>query len=211
MNLSSKTFSDGQRMPKRCAFGIPADDGPMQLGPNRNPHLAWSDVPDGAASLVLICVDPDAPSVADDVNVAGRSIPEDLPRADFTHWSMVDIDPRSSAIEEGSCSFEVTVGGKSAPPGPAGCRQGPNDYTGFLASDPDLKGAYSGYDGPCPPWNDERLHHYRFTLYALDVACCEVSGNFSVADIKAAIAGHVLAEASITGTYTLNPKLATPG
>ena len=31
-------------------------------------------------------------------------------------------------------------------------------------------GDYYGYDGPCPPWNDELVHRYVFTLYALDVA-----------------------------------------
>ena len=30
-------------------------------------------------------------------------------------------------------------------------------------------GDYYGYDGPCPPWNDELVHRYVFTLYALDV------------------------------------------
>jgi Raf kinase inhibitor-like YbhB/YbcL family protein len=71
-----------------------------------------------------------------------------------------------------------------------------------------MKGDYHGYDGPCPPWNDEILHHYVFTLYALDVARCAVEGRFTGADARAAIAGHVLAEAKLTGTYSLNPALA---
>jgi phosphatidylethanolamine-binding protein (PEBP) family uncharacterized protein len=27
---------------------------------------------------------------------------------------------------------------------------------------------YGGYDAPCPPWNDARLHHYHFIVYAID-------------------------------------------
>lgn len=52
------------------------------------------------------------------------------------------------------------------------------------------------------------MHHYVFTLYALDVARCAVEGRFTGPDVRAAIAGHVLAEAKLTGTYSLNPALA---
>jgi Raf kinase inhibitor-like YbhB/YbcL family protein len=71
-----------------------------------------------------------------------------------------------------------------------------------------MKGDYHGYDGPCPPWNDEIVHHYVFTLYALDVARCTLDGRFTGQDVRAAIAGHVLAEARLTGTYSLNPEVA---
>ena len=70
-----------------------------------------------------------------------------------------------------------------------------------------MGGQYYGYDGPCPPWNDERLHHYRFTLYATDLARCPVDGAFGCADVQQALQGHILDEASITGSYTLNPAL----
>ena len=67
-----------------------------------------------------------------------------------------------------------------------------------------MEGDYFGYDGPCPPWNDERLHHYNFTLYATDLAVCPVPDRFTDAEIRQAIDGHVLAEASLTGTDSLN-------
>lgn len=35
-----------------------------------------------------------------------------------------------------------------------------------------------------------------------------VQGNFSGAEVRAALAGNILAEASITGVYSLNPVLA---
>jgi phosphatidylethanolamine-binding protein (PEBP) family uncharacterized protein len=47
-----------------------------------------------------------------------------------------------------------------------------------------------------------------FTLYALDLERVAVDGKFTGPDVRKAIEGHVLAQASITGTYTLNPRLA---
>jgi phosphatidylethanolamine-binding protein (PEBP) family uncharacterized protein len=70
-----------------------------------------------------------------------------------------------------------------------------------------MAGDYFGYDGPCPPWNDSIVHHYTFTLYALDVARCPVEGKFTGPEALAAIAGHILDQASITCTYSLNPAL----
>jgi Raf kinase inhibitor-like YbhB/YbcL family protein len=69
-----------------------------------------------------------------------------------------------------------------------------------------MRGNYFGYDGPCPPWNDERPHRYVFTLYALDIPRLPVEGTFDKHAALAAMRDHVLAEASITGLYTLNPN-----
>ena len=134
-------------------------------------------------------------------------MPADLPRTDFFHWVMVDIAPTVSEIAAGSASDGVTARGKRNPGGPQGSRQGINDYTGWFAGDPDMDGRYFGYDGPCPPWNDVRLHHYHFVLYATDLERCAVDGEFTGSQVREAIAKHVLAEARLTGTYTLNPAV----
>jgi hypothetical protein len=76
---------------------------------------------------------------------------------------------RSPPIERGEFSTGVTARGKPGPHAPRDARQGINDYTGWFAGDKDMAGNYFGYDGPCPPWNDEIAHRYVFTLYALDV------------------------------------------
>jgi len=146
--------------------------------------------------------------VGDDVNQEGRMVLFDVPRVDFYHWVLVDIPADCTEIAAGAYSNGVTARGKSGPDAPYGTRQGINDYTGWFAQDPDMAGDYYGYDGPCPPWNDARMHHYVFTLYALDVPRLEVAGRFTGQDVRKAIAGHILAQASITGTYTLNPALA---
>lgn len=207
MNLTTTAFRDGERIPDEFCFGNPADEGHMTLGANRNPDLTWANLPEGTRSLVLLCVDVDVPSKADDVNQEGRTIPADLPRVDFYHWVMVDIPPGTDGIPAGSCSDGVTPKGKKEPAGPDGARQGLNDYTSFMAGNPDMAGEYFGYDGPCPPWNDELLHHYHFVLYATDLARVPVEGKFTGQDVMAALAGHILAESRVVGTYTLNPDV----
>ena len=207
MLLRSTTFEKNQRIPERCAFGVPDEASHMRLGENRNPQLQWNDIPDGTKSLVLLCVDPDMPSVLDDFNQEGRSISASLPRVDFYHWAMVDIPAGDGSVVEGECSDGIVAGGKPNPAGPPGCRQGINDYTGFMASDPEMKGDYYGYEGPCPPWNDEIVHHYHFVLYATDLKKCPVDDRFTGADVQKAIEGHVLAEARLIGVYWLNPSI----
>ncbi|THF66115.1 YbhB/YbcL family Raf kinase inhibitor-like protein [Pseudothauera nasutitermitis] len=207
MILTTQSFADGARIPGEFAFCIPAAEGHVCLGANRNPQLAWTDVPADTRSFVLICHDPDVPSKGDDVNQEGRTVPASLPRVDFFHWVLVDLPANLRGIAAGSFSSDVTPGGKTGPAAAHGTRQGINDYTAWFAGDEAMRGDYHGYDGPCPPWNDELLHHYVFTLYALDIPRCPVEGKFGGADVRKAIEGHVLASASITGTYTLNPTL----
>ena len=207
MKLTSTSFEDGQRIPGDYAFCVPDPGSRVNLGPNRNPQLAWSELPMGTQSLALICHDPDVPSQPDDVNQEGRTIPASLARIDFFHWLLVDLDPHSGEINAGEFSDGVTPRGKSGPPGPRGTRQGINDYTAWFASTDEMKGDYYGYDGPCPPWNDTIPHHYVFTLYALDVPQLGVSGTFRGADVLNAMKGHGLGEAKLTGVYSLNPEV----
>lgn len=207
MKLTSESFGNNQRIPAEFAFCAPDPKTHATLSKNLNPQLAWSDLPKGTQSLVLICHDYDVPSKGDDVNQEGKTIPASLPRVDFYHWVLVDLDPQGGPIKAGEFSSGVTPRGKKGPEGPRGARQGVNDYTMWFASDKDMSGNYFGYDGPCPPWNDTIPHHYVFTLYALDVAKCGVSGTFKGPDVLAAIRGHVLGQAALTGVYSLNPAV----
>ena len=206
MKLWSSDFADGEPIPGEFAFGIPDADQHMAFGPNRNPHLAWSGVPDGTRSLAITCHDRDVPTKPDDVNVEGREVPADLPRTDFFHWLLADLSPEVTEIGAGACSDGVTPGGK-ADHSPFGCRQGINDYTAWFGDDPEMGGAYFGYDGPCPPWNDSLVHHYVFTVFALDVEHLDVASGYRGDAAREAMEGHVLDAASITGTYALNPRL----
>ena len=205
MQLRSNSFAHGAPIPSGCAFGCAGGTGqPIVHAGNRNPHLAWDGLPAGVESLALLCVDPDAPTDPDTVNRHDRTVPLQQPRGEFVHWVLVDVPPGLGEIAEGACSDGVAAGGKRQPPGPPGSRQGRNDYGGWFAGDPQMAGEYLGYDGPCPPFNDERVHRYQFRLYALDLARLSLPEAFGAEDVRRAIQGHVLAEAQLTGTYAIN-------
>jgi len=205
---------DGGSIHPAQAFAALGEGAQPALSSNRNPHLAWSEVPAGTESLVLLCIDGDAPTDGRDVNQPGRTLPFTLPRGDFFHWSLIDIPLSLKEIAEGALSSAVTPHGKPGPEVSLSAngetfqlRQGVNDYTGWFANDPAMAGDYYGYDGPCPPWNDLRLHHYIFRLYALDLPRLPLQGRFSCADVIAAIHGHIIDEAQMIGSYTLNSSL----
>ena len=208
MKLTSNSFSDGQSIPGTYSFCIPDPAHHVCLGSNKNPHLAWSDVPAGTRSFALICHDPDVPSRGDDVNQEGRTVPASLPRVDFFHWVLIDLPATVNSINEAEFSADVTPRGKPGPQAAHSSRQGINNYTDWFAGDNDMRGDYYGYDGPCPPWNDEILHHYVFTVYALDIDRLPLDGRFGGPEVRQAMQGHILGQASLTGTYTLNPAVA---
>jgi Raf kinase inhibitor-like YbhB/YbcL family protein len=209
MKLWSDSWINGERIPTRYAAGKPDAAAGVTFSDNISPHLAWSEVPKGTKSFALICHDFDVPSKGEDVNQADREVPVDLPRVDFFHWVMVDLPPTLSELREGQFSSGFTAHGK---PGPAVCalagtRHGLNDYTGWFAANPDMAGNYFGYDGPFPPFNDSLIHHYVFTVYALSSERAQVEGNFTGPEVRAAIYPYILAEATHSGTYTLNKRL----
>lgn len=207
MKLTSHSWANGERIPSRYAAGRLAPDGSVTFSENLNPHLAWTDLPPGTRSLVLVCHDFDVPSRGDDVNQPGREVPEDLARVDFFHWLLVDLPPMPSEIAEGEYSRGFTERGKPGPQALRGARQGLNDYTGWYAGDPQMSGKYYGYDGPFPPFNDSLVHHYVFTLYAVSVPRLPIEGDFSGEQVRAALAGVMLDAATHSGTYTLNRRL----
>ncbi len=209
MKLTSLSFSDMETIPERYAFGKIDAHSHVALADNFSPQFSWDDVPADTQSFVLICHDIDVPTKPDDVNIEGREVPDDLPRMPaYYHWVLIDLPGSLREIDEGEFSDGITPRGKGGPLAAMDARQGLNDYTMWFASDRDMSGEYFGYDGPCPPWNDSRVHHYVFTLYALSVPKLDIEGKFTGDDVRQAIQGKVLAETSITGLYTLNPRLA---
>ncbi len=207
MKLSTTAFSDATAIPPEYAFCKPDQAAHVAMSTNQNPDLTWADAPTGTQSFALLCHDPDVPSKGDDVNKEGRAVLATLPRVDFFHWVLIDLPRSTAAIARGAHSNGVTPRGKPGPSAPGGGRHGINDYTGWFASDAQMSGDYYGYDGPCPPWNDEIVHRYVFTIYALDLARLDVPARFTGNDARNAMRGQVLAEASLGGRYTLNPRV----
>lgn len=207
MKLTSNNFNNDEFIPVRHAFGRIDPTTHVALSDNINPQLHWDEVPAGTQSFVLICHDPDVPSQGDDVNQEGKTVPATLPRVDFFHWVLLDIPADCNSIAEGSHTSGITPRGKTGPEAPQGMRHGINDYTAWFAGDSDMEGDYYGYDGPCPPWNDELMHRYIFTVFALDLPQLEIEGPITGQKVHDAMAGHILDQASLTGLYTLNPDV----
>jgi Raf kinase inhibitor-like YbhB/YbcL family protein len=204
LKVESDSITHGERVPDGHAFGVPDGQGKAAAeGGNRSPHLRWAGHPDETASFAVVVYDPDVPADPSDVNQDGKTVPVEAERFDFTHWLLVDVSPEVTELPEGAGSTEIVAGGKPAGETEHGIT-GVNSYTDFLAGDPDMGGTYGGYDGPFPPWNDERLHHYHFVVYALDVPSLGLEGEFTLDDVRRAIEGHVLDEGELVATYTLH-------
>jgi Raf kinase inhibitor-like YbhB/YbcL family protein len=204
LTVESDSITHGERVPDEHSFGVPDGSGKAAAeGGNRSPHLRWAGAPEGTQSFAVIVHDPDVPADASDVNQEGKTLPEDLDRTDFAHWILVDIPADVTELPEGAGSDGIVVGGKPTGETDHGIT-GVNSYTDFLAGDPDMGGTYGNYDGPFPPWNDERLHHYHFTVYALDVPSLGLSGEFKLDDARQAMEGHILDQGELVATYTLH-------
>jgi len=112
--------------------------------------------------------------------------------AAFTHWGMYNVSPTATGLPENA--------------GVAGSKYGDqivNDY--FVGAE---------YDGPCPPPGVKPfVHHYVFTVYALDIVLHLPSpANFPAsaetlyqALIRAGRGHHILQSSSITGLYSTTP------
>lgn len=215
MRLWSDAWTNGEAIPERFCAGRLAAGGAVEFSDNLSPPLRWSDLPAQTQSLVLVCHDFDVPSRPADVNRNDREVPADLPRIDFFHWLLIDLPPQLDGVAEGQWSRGFTPRGKHGPAAlpadgsqPMGQpRHGLNDYSEWFEGDAALAGHYFGYDGPFPPYNDSLVHHYLFTLYALDVPRLALDGSFRGPQLLDALAGHVLGAATLSGTYTLNRRL----
>lgn len=192
----------GKAIPSKFAYCKPDGKGRTENGGNISPKISWQGAPAGTKSFAIVMVDKDVPVTFESANKTGVQITEDFPRQNFYHWTVVDIPATTNSIEEGVASRGVIKGGK-----PFGKTEygfvGKNDYEKVAP------GPNGGYDGPCPPWNDMRLHHYSFIVYALDVDTLNPSQEvpFNGPQLENAIKGHVLAQGSVISTYSNNPQV----
>jgi Raf kinase inhibitor-like YbhB/YbcL family protein len=116
--------------------------------------------------------------------------------AAFTHWGMYNISGDAAGLPENAGVAGSTFGTQ-------------------ILNDFGIPSGGNEYDGPCPPPNyPPNVHHYVFTVYALDEELqLPSSANFPAnsetlyrALIKAGRHGHILASASIVGLYSTTPS-----
>lgn len=96
------------------------------------------------------------------------------PKRVWAHWLVYNLPPDTTGLPEDASRNAMPKGA----------------VTGFS----DRK--ERGYHGPCPPIGRHRYFH---KLYALDTTLPDKA--LTKAELEAAIKGHVLAEASLMGTY----------
>jgi Raf kinase inhibitor-like YbhB/YbcL family protein len=142
--VTSTAFAEGGHVPAAYTCD----------GANSSPPLAWHDVPGDAVALALVVDDPDAPG------------------GTFTHWVVVDVDPRSAGVDEDS----VPVGGVTAR----------------------NSARRASYFGPCPPGG---THRYRFTVHALS-SVTGLAPGAALDEALGAIASRSVAWGRLTATYT---------
>jgi Raf kinase inhibitor-like YbhB/YbcL family protein len=94
------------------------------------------------------------------------------PKRTWVHWVVYDLPAAAGALAEGAQL-------------PGGARHGKSDF------------AEERWRGPCPPIGN---HHYHFKLYALDTVL-GARGSLTKAELEKAMAGHVLVESELVGTY----------
>jgi Raf kinase inhibitor-like YbhB/YbcL family protein len=206
--VESTSVADGQPIPETYAVAIPTAEGKAALGGrDLSPHLRWSGEPEGTRSFAISVVDPDVPADRTRMGVEGLLLGDDEPRVEFAHWLVVDLPPTVHGLPEGAGGDGFVPHGKPPEPPAHGAVTGQNDYRGLFEGNTELEGTYGGWDGPFPPWNDEHMHHYPTTVYALDVDSVGLRAGFTLEEFRAAIEGHVLDEGRIVPIYTLNPAL----
>jgi len=95
------------------------------------------------------------------------------PKMTWVHWVLYNLPPDSGGLAEEVMDL------------PPGTLEGRNDW------------GRTGYGGPCPPIGRHRYFH---KIYALDILLDDLNQP-TKADIERAMAGHILAEGRLIGTY----------
>ena len=95
----------------------------------------------------------------------------DAPNGSFNHWVLFNIHPATTDLRENASGIAGVAG--------------QNDFG-------DLN-----YDGPKPP---DGRHHYHFKVFALDTVL-NLPPGAKRAELDHAMAGHVLDQAEVVGTY----------
>jgi Raf kinase inhibitor-like YbhB/YbcL family protein len=205
LKVSVASIKDGGTVPNKYALCVPATQGHMAPGPDISPPISWSKGPKGTQSYVVIMTDTDSPKEnRDKMNKEGMTVPSTTARQTFYHWVLVDIPAKVTSLKEGAESNARVPHGKPATPAGVGVR-GLNMFTVIFAANEAMKGKYYGYDGPCPAWNDENLHHIHFMVYALSVKTLSLPADFDGAAAMEAMKGKILAEGKFDSVYTTNP------
>ena len=219
LTLTSPTIKNHGLFPYKYGYCQPNGKGEVKLSDDISPPLSWYGAPKGTKSYAVVLRDP-VSATSSHFNQVGYTLAPNSPRAAIYHWVVVNIPATQNHLPEGAGSKGFVAGGKK-PGQTAYGLMGINIYTEAFSSPyvsritfkpytvKEMHGTYGKYDGPCAPWNDELIHHYQFTVYALNVAKLKLpsNGHFTGAQAMKAMKGHILAKAHLSASFITNPKL----
>ena len=103
----------------------------------------------------------------------------DAPGGTYVHWVIGNLPANVTSLDEGATGAGIA------------------DLGGIEGKNSAGK---SGYTGPCPP-KGSAPHHYGFTVYAVDTTIQFVKQP-TASELVGALAGHLLAEGKLTGTFS---------
>lgn len=190
--LKSSAFKDGGRMKAmHAACKYSSKQKRVVYAKNQSPSLKWRNSPAKTRSFVLVVTDPDVPLNRQYVNVANKIIAKEARRRVVYHWIVTDIPASVRRLRRGAGSLPPINVNK-----PVEKLKG---SWATIVSYGSIVDFSDSYVGPCPPSNDERLHHYIFKLYALDVAAAPK--KLSEKQLMNFIAAHTLKVATLMATW----------
>jgi Raf kinase inhibitor-like YbhB/YbcL family protein len=105
----------------------------------------------------------------------------------FVHWVVYKIPPTATGLPEG-LPIEP---GAAMPAGLEGAVQGLSGFRRPI------------YRGPAPP--PGKVHHYHFTVYALDTAL-DLAPGLNKQQLLEAMQGHVIGQGELVATYERVPQ-----
>lgn len=106
MRLWSTAWRNGEPLPARHARARCGDDKGSLPSDNLSPHLAWSGLPPGTRSLVLMALDFDALVPTAPAPAPGHEWPVDAPRHEHLHWLRIDLPASLAELAEGQPGYD---------------------------------------------------------------------------------------------------------
>jgi len=183
----------------------------FDFGENLSPPLAWSGVPEGAKSLVLVVTATDNLLAKIESSVAGAKAQEftpPYPEPLAVHWIMWNIPADLTELAEAIATTTEVIS------------IGPNVRQGLNYEN------VPGWTGPCPaPIGLAReykstqggynytygspmrgIDDFFFRIYALDIELEGLGADTSKDDLLKAIDGHIVAAGELNGKYAQRRK-----
>lgn len=198
LTLSSPEFNNGGQLKDKHAACVYSTKKKQVIhGRNASPALKWSNAPATTQSFALIATDPDVPVDRRNVNKPGKIIAYNTKRRLVYHWIVIDIPRHVRKLR--------SEAGSLAPLNVGHTVSQPRNTWAYVVRYADRVRFSDSYVGPCPPNNDQRIHRYRFQLFALNVK--SVPKGLNKMQVLTFIKQHTIQSTQLLGLKSNTPKI----